>query len=96
MERLEYFAKVMKVVTELTEVTDQDILGKSRVREVVDARWMVIYLMYKKGYYADDITKLIQHPERTVNHAIQMFPDRMENSDCNLGNIYLQARQQLL
>lgn len=96
MDKLEYFAKVMKVVTSLMDVTEQDILGKSRVKEVVDARWMAIYLMFKKGYHADDITKLIQHPERTVNHAIQMFPDRMEYSDCNLSNIYLQARQQLL
>lgn len=96
MEKYDDFAKVMKVVTELTGVTDQEILGKSRVKEVVDARWLAIYLMFKKGYHADDIKGLVQHPERTVNHAIQMFPDRMEYSDCNLGNIYLQARQQLL
>lgn len=96
MEKNEYFSKVIKVVTELTDVSEEDILGKSRVREVVDARWLTIYLMFKKGYHADDIVGLIRHPERTVNHAIQMFPDRMEYSDCNLGNIYLQARQQLL
>ena len=96
MEKYDFFAKVMKVVTEQTGVTEQDILGRSRVKEIVDARWLTIYLLYKKGYRADDITKLVQHPERTVNHAIQMFPDRMEYSDCNLGNIYLHARQQLL
>lgn len=96
MEKYDFFAKVMKVVTEQTGVTEQDILGRSRVKEIVDARWLTIYLLYKKGYRAGDITELVQHPERTVNHAIQMFPDRMECSDCNLGNIYFHARQQLL
>ena len=43
MGKVEDFSKVIKVVTELMDVTDQDILGHSRKQEVVDARWMVMY-----------------------------------------------------
>jgi hypothetical protein len=95
MERLEYFGKVMKVVTELMEVSDKDILGRSRAFEVVDARWMVIYLMREKGYTTKQIAPLINHPIRTINHALNYFYSRVRNADCGLGNTLAIARQQL-
>lgn len=96
MGKLEDFGKVIKVVTELMDVTDQDILGRSREAEVVDARWMVICLMREKGYSARQISMLVLHPERTVNHALNAFPDRVKYSTNNLRNILATARQQLL
>jgi chromosomal replication initiation ATPase DnaA len=50
MGKSEDFSKVIKVVTELTDVTEQEVLSKSRVKEVVDARWMAIYFLKMKGY----------------------------------------------
>lgn len=96
MKRLEYFGKVMKVVTELTDVKESDILGKSRVQEVVDARWMVIYLMKEQGYSTQQIAPLMFRPERTINHAYNCFLDRVKYSFNGLGNILAIARQQLL
>ena len=95
MDKLEYFGKVIKVVTELTDVSEEAILGKSREAEVVDARWMVIHFMRVMGYKTSEIARLINHPERTVNHATQMFMDRVRYS-YSLGNIFFSARQQLL
>lgn len=96
MNKLEYFGKVIKVVAELMEVTDQDILGKSKSAEIVDARWMVICLMKEKGYSAKQIAPLMCHPIRTINHAINGFADRVKYSYNNLGNNLAIARQQLL
>ena len=95
MNRLEYFGKVMKVVTELMEVEDKDILGKSRDMEIVDARWMVIYLMKEKGYATRQIAPLMCRPERTINHAISSFEDRVKYSYNGLSNTLAIARQQL-
>lgn len=95
MERLEYFSKVMKVVTELMEVSDQDILGRSRSLEVVDARWMVIFLMREKGYTTKQIAPLMNHPIRTINHALNYFYARAKNAGNSLGNTLAIARQQL-
>ena len=96
MGKVEDFSKVIKVVTELTDVTAQEILGKSRVQEVVDARWMVIYFMKMKGYCTKEISELVMHPERTVNHALQTIPQRMKLISSAFGNNILIARQQLL
>jgi len=96
MGKNEDFSKVIKVVTELTDVTESDILGKSRVQEIVDARWMVIYLMKEKGYTTQQIVPLMCHPERTINHAYNSFMDRVKYSFNGLGNILATAQQQLL
>lgn len=95
MNKAEYFGKVIKVVTELMEVSEDSILGKSREPEVVDARWMVICLMKEKGYSARQISELVHHPERTVNHAICNFTERAKYSCNGIGNILAIARQQL-
>lgn len=95
MGKSEDFSKVIKVVTELTEVSEEAILGRSREAEVVDARWMVMYLMREKGYQPKQIAPLVHHPERTVNHAISCFSDRVKYSCNGIGNILAIARQQL-
>lgn len=96
MGKNEDFSKVIKVVTELVDVSEQEVLGKSRVKEVVDARWMVIYFMKMKGYCAKEISELIRHPSRTVNHALQTLPRRLKSISSDIGNNFELARQQLL
>ena len=95
MNRLEYFGKVMRVVTDLTELTDREILGKSKTIEAVGARWMVIRLMKDQGYATKHIAALVCHPARTVNHALAFFDERVRYSQNGLGNTLAIARQML-
>ena len=86
----------IKVEPFLSEEEAVEILGKSRKENVVDARWMVIYFMRMLGYETKDISMLINHPERTINNATQLFLERVKYSRNDLGNIFYLARQQLL
>lgn len=95
MERAEYFRRAMKVVAELMEVSEESILGKSREYEVVDARWIVIYLMRERGYTTKQISALMKHPIRTINHALNLFSIRAKSPYSSLGNTLAVARQQL-
>lgn len=96
MGKIEDYCKVIKVVTKLMDVTDQEILGKSRRQEVVDARWMVMYFLKEYGWTTDEISKLTLHPERTVRNAIHDIKKRAKYSQNGFGNIFSIARQQLL
>ena len=96
MGKKEDYSKVIKVVTELTDVTEEAILGRSREAEVVDARWMVIYFLKEKGYNSFEIAELTNHPIRTINNASHLFLERVRYSTNSLGNIFSSARQQLL
>ena len=96
MKRTEYFSKVIKVVTELTDVSEEDILGKSRIPEIVDARWMVIYFLKRNHYSTRQISELINHPQRTINHAFEYIDSRSYSSQSGLSNNLAIAKRQLL
>ena len=95
MKRMEDFSKVIGVVSELTEVTQQDILGKSKVPEVVDARWIVVCLMAEKGYTARQIATVMLCSARTINHILASVDKRIKYSCRGLRNTLAIARQQL-
>lgn len=94
MEKSEYYSRVIKVVTELTEVSEEEILGKSKRQEVVDARWLVICLLKESGWSTHRIAESIGHPERTVNNALSGMTERARYAP-ELGNNLAIARQQL-
>lgn len=42
-----FFNRVIGVVSEVTEISRNEILSKSREQEVVDARCLLIYILYR-------------------------------------------------
>ena len=96
MNSVDYCSKVIKVVTELTEVSEQDIFGRTRSFDAVDARWMVIYFLKRNHYSTRQISELLNHPQRTINHAFEFLDTRAYNSQSGLGNNIAIAKQQLL
>lgn len=94
MGKNEDFIRVIKLVSELTEVPEDAIIGHSREYEVVDARWITILLMKERGYTARQISSLIKHPIRTINHAISSISARAKSPYSVLGNTLAIARQQ--
>lgn len=95
MNSVDYCSKVIKVVTELTEVSEQDIFGRTRSFDAVDARWMVIQLLKDQKMSSKKIALLISHPERTINHALSMIEQRIKFSTNGFGNTLSIARQRL-
>ena len=95
MNSTDYCSKVIKVVTELMDVNEADIRGRSRTFDAVDARWMVIQLLRDQKMSTKKIALLISHPERTVNHALAMIEDRIRFSTNGFGNTLSIARKTL-
>lgn len=95
MNKLEYFGKVIKVVTELIDVEDKDIVGGARFVDAVDARWLVIQLMHEKGYKTRQIAPLVGSSIRSVNHALAFFEDRSLFSENDLLSHYKAAQKEL-
>lgn len=95
MNKEEYFNEVVKVITELTDVSKESIVSSSREADVVDARWITIRLLKESGYSTKQIVPLIGHKRRTIDHAMMMLDDRIKYSYNGIGNILATARQLL-
>lgn len=90
-----YYATVMSVVADLTDLSENDILTGRRTMEVVDARWLCVRLMKDIGMYPFQIAGFMAMNVRTVQYILMNFDDRMKFGDAML-RIYLQmARERL-
>lgn len=90
-----YFATVMSVVSDLTDLSENDILHGRRTMEVVDARWLCVRLMRDIGMYPCQIAGFMAMNVRTVQYIIINFDDRMKFGDAML-QMYLQLAKDRL
>lgn len=95
MNKSEYFNKVIQIVSELYDVTEQEIISGSHIIDVVDARWIAIKLLHEKGYSSRQISTLFHKTKRCITHALQYFRSRSEDPFSSLGNNYEIARKLL-
>ncbi len=80
MLKLQIFAKFLAAVAEETGVEASIIASGDRSAEAVDARYLLVYFLARRGFYASMIAPLIGHRKRSVNHILSGFEERMRNS----------------
>lgn len=80
MCKRDIFAEILKDVSEVTEVPEDIIASGDRCAESVDARYLLVYFLHRRGFYASAISKFIGHRKRSVNQMISNFETRMQNA----------------
>lgn len=94
MNKKEIFALVLGMVTEETEIKAGVILSACKSREVVDARHLLVMLLYEAGMYPVQIASMSGMSSRSVTYAITNFRDRVLNEKI-LRNSYERLKKQL-
>lgn len=79
MYKSEIFNKILQIVSEETEIPVESILSQNKEADVVDARYLLVYSLYKQGFYPSQIACKINKTKRAVNYMISHFDDRMKN-----------------
>lgn len=51
MCKSEIFAKIIALVSKGTEIPTELIVSDNRVTEIVNARYILVYILYEKGFY---------------------------------------------
>ena len=89
----EIFARTLEVVSEVTEVPPETIVSKDKHEETVDARYMLVYLLYKHGLYPSAIARYTGLSVRTVNTITSAFTQRLESRRMLAVNLEETQRQ---
>lgn len=76
MENLKIFAKVLCAVSEITEISTDEILSKNRSVDIVDARAIVVRALHFIGYYPKQIARLMGMTSANVRRILTQFADR--------------------
>lgn len=69
MCKSEIFAEILEAVSRETEVSAAQILGNSKQMEVVDARSILVKLLSGKGFYPEQIAKLMHKTSACIRHS---------------------------
>lgn len=94
MNKKEIFALVLGMVSKETEINTSEILSTCKLREVVDARHLLVALLYDTGLYPKQIATMLGMSDRSVSYAITNFQNRALNEKI-LRNSYERLRKQL-
>lgn len=80
MRKSEIFAGILADVSSEAEIDSDRILSSERKEEVVDARYLVIFLLLGNGFYPAMIAERMGMTQRAVRSAISGFETRLANS----------------
>lgn len=77
MLKSEIFADVLGVVSAQTEIPADRILSPERTTEVVDAKYILIYIMKDMGFYPEQIARLMHQTPANIRKVLSLFHDRV-------------------
>lgn len=76
----EIFAEIIKIVSQEVEITPKCILSKGKRIEVVDARYIIVKLLSKNGFYNSMIAEMMNLSIRSVRNILNSFDERIDHS----------------
>lgn len=78
MCKSEIFAEILRIVSEETEISTNEILSSSKEADVVDARYLLVHLLYERGFYPSQIALQTRKTKRSINYILSGFSDRIQ------------------
>ena len=70
---------IQSLVSKETEVSVDQILSSDKKMETVDARYLLVSLLFESGMYPSQIAAHIHKTKRAVNYMISNFHERIES-----------------
>lgn len=88
MCKRELCEQIIALVAKVADLTVADIMSSNRRPELVDARYVAIYTMLKKGVQIDRVAEFMSMTSRNVYHVKERFDDRMDYGDPMIEQYY--------
>lgn len=74
MCKSELYRQILGTVSQETEISEERILSKAKNAEIVDARYLLVYFLWRQGFHAPVISSLMKL--LTTAHREDDFPIR--------------------
>lgn len=91
----ELLNEIVFIVSELTEISREDLLSRSRRSDIIEARCLLVYILRYLGVRPYKIAKLLSIPERSVYYSITSFSVRSDQDGSMLKTWFTEAKSRL-
>lgn len=72
MCKSELYRQILGTVSQETEIPEERILSKAKNAEIVDARYLLVYFLWRQGFHAPVISSLMNFSRRPIE---KRFPN---------------------
>ena len=79
-------------ISKITQISIDDILGESRMANIVNVRHIYWFLMFEAGFNYSQIAKLNSRTKPTVYHGIMKTREMLSIGDREVKRIYGQVK----
>lgn len=86
MCKSELYRQILGTVSQETEIPEERILSKAKNAEIVDARYLLVYFLWRQGFHAPVISSLMNFSRRPIEKMISQFDLRRKQSGKMFGN----------
>lgn len=76
MKKSDVYARVLAAVSQETEIDPDEIIGGGKRAEVVDARYIFVYILVRNGFYYREIARYTRITRQAVGRMVQLFDIR--------------------
>ena len=80
MRKSEIFARILAAVAEETELSTLEILSHRKTTEIVDARYLLVYLLFCYRFYRSEIARHLNITPQAVGRIFTGFDDRCKQN----------------
>ncbi|MBQ7899373.1 MAG: hypothetical protein IJ307_05920 [Bacteroidales bacterium] len=80
--------QIIALVADVTDISAVEIMSSNKRPDVVDARYLAIFIMLQKGVKIYRVAEFMTMTERNVYHVQERFDDRKDYGDPMLENYY--------
>lgn len=87
-------ALILDAVKEDTDVEPHQVLSKCGNTDVVDARYITVYILHESGYSAGKISSAMRISRRYVQHIVSNFHNRIKYNKV-VRNFYERIKNRL-
>ena len=95
MCKRELCEQIIALVAYESDLTVDEIKSRSRRPEIVDARYLAIYIMLEKNVQINRVAEFMSMTERNIYHVKVRFDDRKRYGDPMIENYYDRVMQSL-
>lgn len=85
---------ILNLVSQFFSIEKNVINSGNKQAEIVDARHVAIFLLYREGFYPKQISNLLNISPRAICHAITNFNRRLDANKL-LRSSYIEIEKQL-
>lgn len=74
------YKKILHIVSAESGINIDKIISLSKHLDVVDARSIIIYCLYSKGFHISEIASIFKKTNRSIRYTISKFDNRISQN----------------